>query len=80
MNNKFCNHYIPGQCTYEIDPANSAFPTVKEYREDAGSNAMPGSGLGVTHGIVSDTVSNLIRESSKPGRSDELTHTLGSGI
>ena len=60
MNNKFCNHYIAGQCTYEIDPANSAFPTVKEYREDAGSNAMPGSGLGVTHGTDSDMVSNLV--------------------
>ena len=55
-------------------------PTVKLIGKIAGSSAMPGSGLGVTHGIVSDTVSNLIRESSKPGRSDELTHTLGSGI
>ena len=71
MNNKFCNHHFPGQCKYEIDPANSAFPTVKEYREDAGSNAMPCSGLGVTHGTDSDMVSNLVNLEIKPGNHDE---------
>jgi hypothetical protein len=77
---KMKNHEIPGSGTNVFDPANCVSPTVKLIGKIAGSSAMPGSGLGVTHGIVSDTVSNLIRESSKPRKSDELTHTLGSRI
>jgi len=44
---------------------------------DAGCTEMPGSVLGVTHGIVSEIVSNLITESTQPVKSNELTNLEG---
>jgi len=71
------NSLISGYKTQVCDPDICEFHTVMMNGNDAGCTEMPGSVLGVTHGIVSEIVSNLITESTQPVKSNELTNLKG---
>ena len=62
---QFSNQYISGSVNKVSDPTKCVFHTYESIGKLAGSVNVPDGGLSITHGTVSDNVSNPVRDSTK---------------